>query len=65
MTPRIFLYVVLIVVAAVTAAFGYRLHKDGQCCETLAPVADGDRTTPAQDRPADRPPSARSVAAAE
>lgn len=61
MTPRIFLYVVLIVFAAVAAAFGYRLHKDGQCCGTLPPIADSDRQTPslAQARPKDRLPPTR------
>ena len=56
MTLRFFLVIALVVFAAVTAAFGYRLHKDEQCCKPLAPIANGDR-------PADRLPSTRSAAA--
>lgn len=39
MTSRYFLYVCLAVAATVAVAYGYRLHKDQQCCG--APVADG------------------------
>jgi len=40
--PRAFLYVVLAVVAAVAAAFGYRLYQDEQLKQASAEIRSGN-----------------------
>ena len=66
MTSRAFLLVLLTVVVAVTGAFGYRLLKEGQCCEAAAPTADlgSQDALLARDRSAEPLPSSRPIAAA-
>lgn len=67
MTSRYFLYVLLAVAATVAVAYGYRLHKDQQCCGAPAPVADRAEqgVKLAQARPVERLPSGRSNLAAD
>ena len=45
--PRPFLYVVLMVFAAVASAYSYRLYQDKRCCESLSPaVISGEQMAP-------------------
>ncbi|MBS1167491.1 MAG: hypothetical protein H6R00_3516 [Proteobacteria bacterium] len=58
--PRSFLYVVLVVFAAVASAFSYRLYQEGQ--SRLSVVDSHEQTAPlAEGGPAERLPSARPV----
>lgn len=65
--PRPFLYVVLVVFAAVASAFGYRLYQEGQCCESRLPTIESDQQMAplSHGGPAERLSSARPVVLVE
>lgn len=59
--PRPFLYVVLMVFAAVASAYGYRLYQDERCCESRSPAAiSSEQMVPlSQNEPVAQLPSSR------
>jgi hypothetical protein len=38
--PRAFIFIALVMVLAVSGAYGYRLYRNGQCCVPRGPVAE-------------------------
>lgn len=64
--PRLFVYVVLMVFAAVASAYGYRLYWDERCCETRPPAMSGEQMPPlSQNEPVAHLPSARPIVLVE